>query len=152
MAGQCCYLTLSQYTNTGPHHPSTEGARGEQHATNVSFSKKKTPIRALTMPRSQRDDYHLLSRKQRVILVRLRAGHYRLNSQMHGKLKLAPSPTCPCGQEDQTTEHVQQRCPLHKATREDVWPVSTPLTTKLYGCKQELKKTTSFISRAALIV
>ena len=38
------------------------------------------------------------------------------------------------------------------ATREDVWPVSTSLTTKLYGCKQELEKTTSFISRAALIV
>ena len=71
---------------------------------------------------------------------------------MHGKLKLASSSTCPCGQEDQTTEHVLQRCPLHKATREDVWPVITPLTTKLNGCKQELEKTTSFISRAALIV
>ena len=71
---------------------------------------------------------------------------------MHRKLKLAPSPTCPCGQEEQTTEHVLQRCPLHKATREDVWPVSTSLTTQRYGCKQELEKTTSFISRAALIV
>ena len=69
------------------------------------------------------------------------------NSHMHRKLKLASSPTCPWGQEEQTTEHVLQRCPLYKATREDVWPVSTSLTTKLYGCK-----TTSFISRAALIV
>ena len=104
------------------------------------------------MPRSQRDDYHLLCRNQPVVLVRLRTGHNRPNSHMHGKLKLAPSPACPYGQEDQTTEHVLQRCPLHKATREDVWPVSTPLMTKLYGCKQELEKTTSFISRAALIV
>ena len=32
-----------------------EGARGEQHANNVN--------RAFTMPRSQRDDYHLLSRE-----------------------------------------------------------------------------------------
>ena len=86
----------------------------------------------------------------RVVLVRLRTGHNRLNSHMHGKLKLAFSPTCPCGQEEQTTEYVLQRCPLFKATREDVWPVSTYLTTKLYGCKQELEKT-SFISRAALI-
>ena len=129
-----------------------EGARGEQHGNNVSFSKKKTLIRVLTMPRSQRDDYHLLSRKQQVVLVRLRTVQNRLNSHMHGKLKLTSSPTCPCGQEDQTTEHVLQRCPLHKATREDVWPVSTSLTTKLYGCKQELEKTTSFISLAALIV
>ena len=104
------------------------------------------------MPRSQRDDYHLLSRKQQVVLVRLLTGHNRLNSHMHGILKLASSPNCPCGQEDHTTEHVLQRCHLHKATRENVWPVSTPLTTKLYGCKQELEKTTSFIPRAALIV
>ena len=111
---------------------------------------KRRLIRALTKPKLQRDDYHLLSRKQQVILVRLRTGHNRLNSHMHHKLKLAPSPTCPCGREEQTAEHVLQRCPLCKATREDVWPVSTSLTTKLYGCKQELEKTTSFISRAAL--
>ena len=129
-----------------------EGARGEQHVNNVSFSEKKTLIRALTKPKLQRDDYHLLSRKQQVILVRLCTGHNRLNSHMHRKLKLAPWPTCPCGQEEQTAEHVLQRCPLYEATREDVWPVSTSLTTKLYGCKQELEKTMSFISQAALIV
>ena len=129
-----------------------EGARGEQHANNVSFSEKKTLIRALIMPRSQRDDYYLLSQRQQIILVRLCTGHNRLNSHMHRKLKLAPSPTCPCGQEEQTTKHVLQRRPLYKATREDVWPVSAPPTTKLFGCKQELEKTTSFISRAALIV
>ena len=130
-----------------------KGARGEQYANkNVSFSEKKTLIRALTMPRSQRDDYHLLSRKQQVVLVRLRIGHNRLKCHMRGKLKLASSPACPCGQEDQTTEHFLQRCPLHKATREDVWPVSTPLTTKLNSWKQELTKTTSFISLATLIM
>ena len=104
------------------------------------------------MPRSQRDDYHLLARKQQVVLVRLHTGHNRLISHMHSKLKLAPSPTCPCGQENQTIEHVLQRCPLHKATRGNVWPVSTTMTIKLHGCKQELEKTTSFISRAALNV
>ena len=129
-----------------------EGARGEQHGNTVSFSEKKTRTRSLTMPRSQRDDYHLLSEEQQFILVRLRTEHTRLNSHVHGKLKLVSSPTCPCGQEDQTTEHVRQRYPLHKATREDVWLVSSSPTTKLYGCKQELEKTTSFISRAALNV
>ena len=76
-----------------------EGARGEQHANNVSFSEKKTLIGALTTSKLQRDDYHLLSRKQKVILVRLN----RLNSHIHRKLKLRPSPTCPSGQEEQTT-------------------------------------------------
>ena len=56
----------------------------------------------------------LLSQEQQVVLVRLRTGHNRLNSNMHGKLKLASSPTCPCGQEDQTTEHVLQRFPFTK--------------------------------------
>ena len=51
-----------------------KGARGEQHANNVSFSEKKTLIRALTMTKLQMDDYHLLSQKQRVILVRLHSG------------------------------------------------------------------------------
>ena len=71
-----------------------------------------------------------------------------------------PSPHYPLGErrpidsgrEEQTLEHVLQRCSLYEATREDVWPVSTSMTTKLYGCRQELEKTTSFISRAALIV
>ena len=118
----------------------------------VSFSEKKTLIRALTTPKLQRDDYHLLSWKPQIVLVRLRTGHNRLNSHVHRKLKLAPSPTCPGGQDEQTTEPVLQRCLLYKATGEDVWPVSTSLTTKLYGCKQELEKTISFIPRAALIV
>ena len=41
---------------------------------------------------------------------------------------------------------------FHEAIRENVWSISTPLTTKLYGCKQELEKTASFISRVALLV
>ena len=31
-------------------------------------------------------------------------------------------------------------------------PADTPLTTKLYGCRQELEKTTTFITRTKLIV
>ena len=46
-----------------------EGAGGEQH-NNVSFREKKTLIRALMMPKSQREDYHRLSREQQVVLVR----------------------------------------------------------------------------------
>ena len=53
-------------------------------------------------PGSQKDDYHLLSQKQQVVLVNLRNGHNKPNS--HGTLKLASSPTCLCGPEDQTTE------------------------------------------------
>ena len=121
-----------------------EGSREKQHNNNVSFSEKKK----LSLERSRCQDH----REQQVVLMRLCTGHKRLNSHKHRKLKLASSPACLSGQEDQTTKHVLRRCPLLKNTREDVWPVSTPLATKLYGCKQELEKTTSFISRAALVV
>ena len=128
-----------------------EGARGEHHANNISFREKKTFIRALTIPRSQRDDYHLLSRKQQVVLMRLRTGHNRLNSHMHGKQKLAQSPTCPVIKKTKLQSTFYKDAPFTKL-QEKMFGLSTPLTTKLYGCKHGLQKTTSFISRAALIV
>ena len=48
----------------------------------------------------------LLDRPGQLVLARLRSGHNRLNAHMHRKLKIVPSPSCPCGEEDQTTEHV----------------------------------------------
>ena len=129
-----------------------EGAGGEQPDNSTSYRETRSIIRALTAPTAARDDYHLMTREQQSVLVRLRTGHNRLNNHMHRKLKLVPSPTCPCGQEDQTTEHVLQRCPLHRSAREDLWPGGTPLTTKLYGSLQELEKTTLFITRSGLIV
>ena len=55
----------------------------ENSMSTMSASVKRRLIRALTKPKLQRDDYHLLSRKQQVILVRLRTGHNRLNSHVH---------------------------------------------------------------------
>ena len=48
--------------------------------------------------------------------MRLRTGHNRLNAHMFKKLKLAPSPTCNCGQGDQTAEHILQDIPYSKDT------------------------------------
>ena len=95
-----------------------EGARGEQHDNNISFSEK-TIIRALLMPRPQKDINHLLSWAQQDVLVELCTRHNRLNSQIHCMLKLASTPTCPCGQDDQTTDHYLQRYPSPKALREN---------------------------------
>ncbi|KAK7092453.1 hypothetical protein V1264_008193 [Littorina saxatilis] len=128
-----------------------EGAVEDQPENSVSFSEQKTIIKALMRPRTNRDDYHTLSREQQVNLIRLRTGHNRLNAHMNRKFKLAPSPTCACGQEDQTAEHILQRCPLLDEERKEVWPSPTPLQTKLYGSRQELEKTT-FITSAGLIV
>ena len=49
------------------------------------------------------------------------------------KTKLAPSPICNCGIEDQTAEHILQRCPLLQTARRNVWPTAVLLHTKPYA-------------------
>ena len=77
--------------------------------------------------------------------MRLRTGHNQLNAHMFRKMKLAPSSTCNCGLEDQTAEHMLQRCPLLLTARTDVWPTAVQLHNKLYGIKEDLEKTATFI-------
>ena len=127
-----------------------EGAGGEQPNNCISYSEMRSVIRSLTTPTRSRDDYHLMTREQQSVLVRLRTGHNRLNWHMHRKLKLVPSPTCPCGEADQTAEHILQSCPLHQAARIKNWPEGAPLSTKLYGNREDLEKTTQFIASTGL--
>ena len=129
-----------------------QGARTDQPDNSVSFSEKKSIIRSLHRPHQEKDDYHLLSREHQVILMRLRTGHNRLNAHMHRKLKLAPTPSCPCGHEEQTSDHILQRCPLLQEERIEVWPTATSLMTKLHGSLEDLEKTASFITSCGLTV
>ena len=126
------------------------GARERQPENSVSFTEKKTLVKAKLQPQTTRDAIHYLERWQQVAIMRLRTGHCRLNAHMFRKLKLAPSPTCPCGLEDQTPEHVLQTCPLLQGLRETTWPAATPMHTKLHGCRQDLETTASFIIEARL--
>ena len=93
-------------------------AQSEQPNTSVSYSEK---VAIMMRPRQEKDAYHQLSRPEQVVIVRLRSGHNRLNAHMYRKYKLVPSPLCPCGEEEQNTEHILQRCKQHdqerKATR-----------------------------------
>ena len=77
------------------------------------------------------DDYHILTREEQVIILRLRTGHNRLNFHMCRKLKLAPSTACNCQQGDQTAEHILQSCLNLHTLRESIWPNATTLHTKL---------------------
>ena len=71
-----------------------------QPNNSITYSEKKSIIKALTAPTLLKDDYHLPSREQQTVPVMLRTGHNKLNNRMYQKLKLLPSPTCPCDQED----------------------------------------------------
>jgi len=46
---------------------------------------------------------------------------------MSGKMKLAPSPTCNCGLEDQMAEHILQKA------RQNVWLITTHETLRQQG-------------------
>ena len=71
---------------------------------------------------------------------------------MFKTMKLAPSPMCVCGLEDQMAEHILQRCPLLQTAKTNVWPTAVQLHTKLYGSKEKLEKTATFILQTGLSV
>ena len=82
------------------------------------------------------DDYHTLDRAGHVTLICLHTGHNRLNSNMHIRVNLVPSPPYTCGTEDQTTKHIWQLCPSYQHLREQIWSDGTSLHQKLYGKKE----------------
>jgi len=128
------------------------GAEDEQGENAVSTTEMKTIIKSLYRPQQPRDSYHQLPRPDQVVIFRLRTGHNRLLHHLHKKMHLVPSPRCPCGEADQTAEHVLQDCRSFSALREETWPQPETLHNKLYGPVDALQKTTSFISRAGLQV
>lgn len=138
--------------NEEADHLAKLGAQSEQPDVQVSYKEKVTIIKALTKPRQDPDAYHSLNRPEQVIMVRLRSGHNRLNAHMYKKYRLVQSPKCPCGEEDQTAEHVLQRCKRHDQERTATWPQETTLQQKLYGDVEDLRRTTSFIVDTGVVV
>ena len=97
----------------------------------VSPSKKRRPSSEQPWGNALRGrTSHFLDRWQQVVVMRLHTtGHSRLDAHMFKKMKLAPSPICKCGLEDQTAEHILQRCPLLQTARTNVWPTAVQLLT-----------------------
>ena len=124
----------------------------EQEKLPITLKQKNTIMKNMFRAKKIPDDYHTLDRAGQIRLIRLRTGHNRLNSHMHRKMNLVPSPLCPCGTEDQTTEHILQRCPAYQHLRQQTWSDGTSLHQKLYGKKEVLKRTVGFIQQAGLSV
>ena len=68
------------------------------------------------------------------------------------RLNLVQSPICTCGTENQTTEHILQKCPAYQHLRQQIWSDGTSLHQKLYGKKEELERTVGFIQQDGLSV
>ena len=88
-----------------------QGANMEQVKLPITLKQKKTIMKNMFRAKKIPDDYHTMDRAGQVTLIRLRTSHNILNSHMHRNINLVPSLLCTCGTEDQTTEHILQRCP-----------------------------------------
>ena len=129
-----------------------QGANMEQEKLPITLKQKKTIMKDRFRAKKIPDDYHTLDRAGQVTILHLRTGHNRLNSHMHRKMNLVPSPLCTCGTEDQTTEHILQRCPTYQHLRQQIWSDGISLHQKLYGKKEELESTVGFNQQAGLSV
>ncbi|KAK7097237.1 hypothetical protein V1264_004247 [Littorina saxatilis] len=87
-----------------------------------------------------------------VTIFRLRTGHNRLNKHLHSKLKVVPSPMCPCGEAEQDTHHIPQDCGNFQLLRRKMWPEPIRIQDKLYGTAASLQMTTTFLNWTGLHV
>ena len=74
-----------------------QGANMKQEILPITLKQKKTIMKNMFRAKKIPDDYHTLDRAGQVTLIRLRNGHNRLNSHMHRKMNLVPSPLCTIG-------------------------------------------------------
>jgi ribonuclease HI len=120
----------------------------EQSTIIKSTFKKKWEERHPDFRRN--DAYHLLPRREQVIIFRLRTGHNRLRHHLFTKMRIGPTDLCPCGDAPQTAKHILQDCRNLAAQRRQFWPTPIDITQKLYGCQDDLQRTADFISNINL--
>ena len=106
-----------------------QGANMEQEKLPITLKQNKTIMKNMLRAKKITDNYHTVDRAGQVTLIRLRTGHNRLNSHMHRKMNLVPSPLCTCGTEDQTTEHILQICPAYQHLRQHNYLVRRNIIT-----------------------
>ena len=127
----------------------------EQGKLPITLKQKKYKIiRNRFRAKKILDDYHTLDRARQVTLIRLRTGHTTdsIHTCTHRRMNQVQSPLCTCGTEDQTIEHILQICPAYQHLRQQIWSDGTSLHQKLYGKKEVLERTVSFIQQSGLSV
>lgn len=131
-----------------------EGSKMEQPPVGLSYRETKALIKNRWTKKAtcsqgnykpHQDPLHLLTRSQQTTIFRLRTGHCRLRAHMR-RIGVADSAVCECGEGDQTPEHMLQDCPRLNQLRLQTWPLPTDLSTKLWGSREQLERTTQFLA------
>jgi hypothetical protein len=119
-----------------------EGAADVQPEVPITYQQNKKMIKSIregTTP--TRDEYHDLSRPEKVTILRLRTGHNRFRYHMYTKFKkLVIHHPCTCGLAPQTAEIILQDCPTYERFRLAHWPRETSLNEMLYGPSMNKRK------------
>jgi ribonuclease HI len=137
-----------------------EGGHLPQEDYLVSYEEAKTLIKGHYNAQwkehhpkySANDGYYQLSRRDQVILLRLRTGHNKMRHHLFTKFKIGNTGLCHCGLANMTAEHVLQDCPQHADLRRGIWPTPTSFEEKLYGGAETLKRTADFIKESGVPV
>ena len=123
-----------------------EGSDLVQHGKSVSYKDEKTTVKSLTARKWRQkhpdfnptNGYHYLDRADQVILIRLRAGHNRMNAHMYSRLKIGQTDCYPCNTAPMTSQHLLQDYLLHDVVMRETWPKDTSLRDKLFGDPEAL--------------
>ena len=132
------------------------GSRMEQVNQKISYKEARTLIKNKFHTTWNQhhdppsDDHWIhLSRAEQTTIFRLRTGHCRLNAYLY-RLGLSYTPDCPCRTAPQTPEHILQSCPLFLDARREQWPNGATMAEKLWGTKDNLIQTNTFIRKTKL--
>ena len=68
------------------------------------------------------------------------------------RLKIGSTPLYDCRHSPQTPEHVMMSFLLTEQLRRSIWPTETTLGAKLWGTREELHSTASFIEETSIKV
>ena len=137
-----------------------DGSNMEQTDLRTKYDEAKSFIKAKLNEKwtqnhpthNKKDPYYLLTRREQVIIFRLRSTHNRLRHHMYTKFKIGETPKCSCSNEDQTTKHILQSCRMLEDLRKQFWPQPTTEAQKLYGDLTDLQCTAAFITRSGLSI
>ena len=137
-----------------------EGAKYQQIDFSTNFDEEKNFIKIKYKLKwdqqhpsyNKRDPYYDLTRREQVVICRLRSNHNRLKHHMFNKFKIGQSAECTCGGGDQTASHILQHCIVFDHLRNHFWPEPKTESQKLYGTLEDLQCTASFIVQTGLSI
>ena len=113
-----------------------QGSQQQQPNSKLTYQEVKTLInnRRKTMFQQKTNGYnpskdpmYQLNRHEQTTIFRLRTGHCGLRNHLK-RIGVVPTSLCPCGEADQTPEHVLQNCSLHERERQQIWPTAADLS------------------------